>query len=83
MLFAIFVLCLFALYIFLIIRAELKLEAATKLLEVSKNKMEINTQQRRRICNEICRFKREAISEAISLEELECYCDICPLNIMQ
>lgn len=79
MLFAIFVFCLVALYIFLIIRAELKLEAATKLLEVYKNKMEINTQQRRRICNEICRFKREAIS----LEELKCYCDICPLNIMQ
>lgn len=79
MLFAIFVFCLVALYIFLIIRAELKLEAATKLLEVNKNKMEINTQQRRRICNEICRFKHEDIS----LEELECYCDICPLNIMQ
>lgn len=63
----------------LLYRAGIKrLEAARKLYETNKKKIELNGQQRKRICNEICRFKHEGTS----FEELEWYCEICPLNTM-
>ena len=59
--------------------SERRLKAAQKIHEIDKRARVLSVQQRQRICKEICKFKN---SQEISLEDLEWYCEICPLNTM-
>lgn len=59
---------------------ERRLEAARKLHEADKRARVLSVQQRQRICKEICRYKND---KDISIEDLEWYCEICPLNTCQ
>ncbi|MBO7733248.1 MAG: hypothetical protein J6S67_11860 [Methanobrevibacter sp.] len=59
---------------------ERRLKAAQKLHEADKRARILSVQQRQRICKEICRYKND---KDISIEDLEWYCEICPLNTCQ
>lgn len=59
--------------------SERRLKAVQKIHEIDKRARVLSVQQRQRICKEICRYKN---NKDISIEDLEWYCEICPLNTM-
>lgn len=65
--------------ILLFFATERRLKAAQKIHDIDKRARVLSVQQRQRICKEICRYKN---NKDISIEDLEWYCEICPLNTM-
>lgn len=55
-----------------------RLKLVEELNRINREKLEMSVQQRKQICDYICRFKhyRE------DLESLEWQCEACPLNTM-
>lgn len=65
--------------ILLFFATERRIKAVQKIHEIDKRARVLSVQQRQRICKEICRYKN---NKDISIEDLEWYCEICPLNTM-
>ena len=65
--------------ILLFFASERRLKAAQKIHEIDKRARVLSVQQRQRICKEICRYKND---KNIALEDLEWFCEICPLHTM-